>query len=388
MGSRRGHNEGSIYQRASDGLWVGSINLGYGPDGKRKRKPIYGKTRKEVAEKMKRMLRDQQLGVVIATRKQSFGSFLYQWLEEWVKPSVKPATYANYEVYVRVHTAPALGHIRLSELTAQDLQAFYNYKLTQGLSARTVAHCHATIRRALNIAIKWDLIPRNPATLVTAPKCQRHEITPFSPEQARTFLHAVKGHRLEALYSVAMALGLRRGEALALQWEDVDLPAGTLTVRATLQRLGGELVRSDTKTAGSRRKLMLPDVCITALRAHKLRQKEDALLAGPRWQGPRLHGREVGYVFTSTVGTPLEPRNLNRHFSQVLKKEGLPPIRFHDLRHTAATLLLIQGVSPRLIMDLLGHSKIAVTMDVYAHVLPSLQREAAQAMHLLLTAEV
>jgi integrase len=229
----------------------------------------------------------------------------------------------------------------------------------------------------LEQAYKWNLVARTVAKLVDPPRSKHTEIKPWTSDQARAFLDTVKGHRLEAFYSVALALGLRRGEALALRWEDVDLDKGTLIVRGALQRVGGKLQLMETKTDRSRRTIRLPKIAVAALKAHRVRQLEERLLAGTRW-------RETEMIFTSTIGTLLEPRNINRQFEGLVEKAGLPHIRFHDLRHTCATLLLVQGVPPRVVMDLLGHSKIGVTMDTYSHVLPELQSEAADRMDELL----
>jgi integrase len=222
------------------------------------------------------------------------------------------------------------------------------------------------------------MVSRNDATLVSPPRVQQTEIEPFTPVQAKQFLAAIKGNRLEALYSVAVALGLRRGEALGLRWQDVDLDAGTLTVRVTLQRVSGKLQLVEPKTSRSRRTITLPQITIKALRTHKTRQLEERLAAGEQWL-------ETGMIFTSTIGTPLEPRNLNRQFTKLLEQLGLPHMRFHDLRHTCASLLLAQGVHPRVVMETLGHSRISETMDRYSHVIPALQQDAADRLDKLLS---
>jgi integrase len=377
--ARRGHNEGSIYQRESDGKWVSSVNLGFGPDGKRKRRVIYGATRKEVAEKLKKLLREQQQGTLpTQTERQTVGQFLERWLEDSVKPTVRPTTFESYSILTKTHLIPSLGRIPLTKLTPQHIQAFMNHKLAKGLSPRTVQYLHSLLNRALGLAWKWDLVSRNVARLVSPPRVQQAEIKPFTPEQARQFLAAIRGDRLEALYSVALALGLRRGEALGLHWQDVDLEAGAITVRVTLQRIRGSLQLVEPKTGHSRRTIRLPQIAITALRAHRTQQIQERLLAGSTWQ-------DTGMVFTSHVGTPIDPRNLNRQFDKIVEKAGLPKMRFHDLRHTCATLLLVQGVHPRVVMETLGHSRISETMDRYSHVIPALQQDAANKLDELLT---
>ncbi len=373
--SRRGQNEGSIYKRG-DGRWVAVASLGY-KNGKRHRKSFYGETRREVQEKLTATLRSHQQGLPPPPERQTVGQFLEYWLAQSVKLSVRPLTYEGYRLHVRNHIVPALGRIRLTKLTAQDVQELLNDKLREGYAPRTVQYMHAVLRRALVQAFKWGLVVQNVATLVDRPQVRRPEVKPFDPEQARALLVAVKGDRLEALYSVALAVGLRRGEALGLHWDDVDLDAGTLRVRCTLQRVDGKLRLEPTKTDRSRRTIALPQTVAVALRVHRARQLRERLAAGSRWQ-------ETGLVFTTGIGTPLEPRNVTRHFRNVLTKTGLPLKRFHDLRHTCASLLLVQGVHPRVVMEILGHSQISMTMDTYSHVMPVLQHDAASQMDALL----
>jgi integrase len=247
------------------------------------------------------------------------------------------------------------------------------------LSPRTVEYCRAVLRRALNQAVRWGYIPRNVATFVDAPRSQRPDPQPLSPEEVRSFLAAVKDDRLLALYSVAIALGLRQGEALGLRWDDIDLRGGALSVRRQLQRIDGSLQLVDLKTARSRRTIRLPEVLVQQLTTHRSRQDEERRLAGTRWH-------EYGLVFTTTLGTPIDARNLVRWFHEHQERAGLRHIRFHDLRHTCATLLLVQGVHPRVVMEILGHSQISLTMDTYSHVIPTLQEDAAAKMNTLLQA--
>ncbi len=373
--SKRGQNEGSIYKR-NDRRWVAVVSLGY-RRGKRWRKSFYGDTRKEVQEKLTAALRAHQQGLPVAPERQTFGQFLERWLANSVKPTVRPLTYERYAQLVRLHITPVLGRIPLAKLGPQEVQAFLNAKRKDGLSPRTVQYLHVTLRCALGQAVKWESVPRNVAKLVDTAKVERPEVKPFTPEEARAFMAAVSGERLNALYSVALAVGLRKGEALGLRWQDVNLDAGTLKVRVALQLINGKLQLVQPKTARSRRTIALPQSSVVALRAHRARQLEERLLAGPRW-------KDSGLVFPSSVGTPMNPRNLNRHFERVLNKTGLPRKRFHDLRHTCATLLLAQDVHPRVVMEILGHSQISLTMDTYSHVVPSLQREAADRMDTLL----
>ena len=248
-----------------------------------------------------------------------------------------------------------------------------------GLSPRTVQYARAVLRKALNQALRWGLVPRNVATLVDPPRSKRHEIVFFAPDQANAFLDTARGDRLEALYRVALSLGLRQGEALGLRWEDVDLERGVLRVRVALQRIDGVPQLVEPKTPRSHRTIALPRPLAAHLRAHRTRQITERL-ACPRWQDWDL-------VFPSSVGTPLSPQNLTKRYKALLRDAGLPAMRFHDLRHSCASLLLAQGVPARVVMETLGHSQIGLTLNTYAHVMPELQRQAAEAMERLFPAD-
>lgn len=251
-----------------------------------------------------------------------------------------------------MYVKPDLGQIQLEKLTPQHVQHFMNVRLASGLSARTVQYARAVLRCALGQALKWGLVARNVATLVDPPRHKQHEIVPLTLDEIKGFLRAISGHRFEAVFYVAIALGLREGEVLGLRWQDVDLKAATLKVNTSLQRIEGKLQLVEPKTARSRRTLPLPENVITMLRAHRVRQLEAQILAGSQWQ-------EFGLVFTSNIGTPLIARNVVRDFHKILRKAGLPHHRFYDLRHSCASLLLAQGIGMRTIMEILGHSQIA-----------------------------
>jgi integrase len=374
--SKRSQHKGSIYQRA-DSRWAAAINLGW-QNGQRHRKYLYGTTRGEVQEKLIKVLRDQQLGLPVAPERQTVGQFLDRWLEDSAKPSVRPKTFESYQQLVKLYLAPDLGRFGLSKLSPQAVQRFLNDRLASGLSARTVQYTHAVLRHALNQALRWGLVARNVATLVSPPQVRRPEIQPFSPEQTQVFLKAIEGDRLEALYAAAVAIGLRQGEAFGLRWPDLDLDAGTLAVRYSLQRIQGVPTFVEPKTPRSRRTINLPAVAIAALRRHQARQEQERIWAGSRWQ-------EWGLVFCTTIGTPLDPPAVLKGFQKLLKAAGLPKLRFHDLRHTCATLLLAQGVHPRLVMDILGHSQISLTLNTYSHIMPVMQREVAAKMDEILS---
>jgi integrase len=377
MARRRGQNEGSIFQR-KDGRWCAILSLGW-ENGSRKRKSFYGKTAAEVQNQLLKARSDHAHNIPVAIERQSVGQFLMHWLEHTIKPNARPRSYESFEIIIRRHIIPELGQVRLEKLSPQNVQGLLDRKLRGGLAPQTVVHIRMVLRTALNQAMKWSLIARNPAALVDPPRMPRGEIRPLTAEEARRFLDAAKGERLEALYTLALFSGLRRGEILGLRWSDVDLEERALRVNQAIQRVGGKLRAAETKTERSRRTISLPSTIVAVLRAHRVHQLQERLIAGSLWQ-------DSGLVFMSRVGTPVEPRNLHRDFVRVLKVAKVPRIRFHDLRHSAASLLLAQGVPLRMIMEQLGHSSIALTANTYAHVMPAAMRDVADKMELILGA--
>jgi integrase len=369
---RRGHNEGSIRKRPN-GTWEARISL---PNGKRK--SLYGETRGEVQAKLKAAQRDLDNGLDLSAGKQTMGQFLDRWLEDVAKSRVRPKTHHSYAQLVRLHLKPELGHIPLTSLTPQHVQAMMTRKTAAGLSPRTVQYLRALLRCALKEAVKWSLVGRNVATLVDPPRSVRKPVQPLTAEQARHFLDTTRNDRLGPLFHVAITTGLRQGELFGLRWEDVNFDAGTLTVRHALQRIDGEPKLVEPKTALSRRTITLPVSAITAFREQRIRQLEERLLAGSAWH-------DWGLVFSSSIGTPLEPSNVTKRLHKLLETADLPRQRFHDLRHCAASLLLAGGVAPRTIMGILGHSQISLTMNTYAHLSPALERDAADRLDAILT---
>ncbi len=383
--SKRGQNEGSIFQR-KDGRWAAQLNLGW-QNGKRVRKFFYGATRKQVQEQLTKALSDLQKGLPVVGDKQTVAGHLAWWLEEVVRRTNRPSTYRSYEQLVRVHIEPAIGNVGLSKLTPQQVRAFLNAKQDSGLSSRTVQYLHAVLRKALNVALKDQQIVRNVASLVDPPRLAAKEVQPLTPDEARRFLAAIQGDKFEALLTVAVSLGLRQGEALALRWDDVNLEVGKLRIRYALQRFKPrgeqrlEIHLVEPKTKKSRRIIDLPEVTLRALVAHRLRQEQDRLLAGSRWTAPQVvcEGRkETGdsFVFTTSIGTPLEGRAVTKRFQRLLKESNITRHRFHDLRHTAATLLAVQGVHPKAIQSVLGWDQVAM-VDRYAHFVDEMRKSAA-----------
>jgi integrase len=381
MANRRGSGEGSIYQR-QDGRWCAQVSLGYKPGGKPHRKLLYGKTRAEVSEAMKRTLRDQQLGLAITSDRQTLAQFLTDWLENTVKPKNKQLTHRSYEWIIRIHLIPGLGKLQLVQVTPQKLQAFINERSAAGLSAATVKHINATLRAALSQAHRWQLVQQNAAKLVTLPRSVRYQPTILNPTQAKELLAFVRGQRYEALFTVALTLGLRRGETLGLRWCDVDLEKGILNVRHSLERVKGEGLRlSEPKSERAKRQLRIPQLCLMALLNHRATQDQEREWAGSKWQ-------DGGFVFTTGSGTPMHPDDISRLFPTVLKAAKLPKVRFHDLRHSCATLLLSLGVHAKLVQETLGHSSYQLTMDTYSHMIPALRNEVADRMDEILSTTV
>lgn len=377
---KRGQSEGSTFQRKSDGRWCAQLNLGW-ENGRRRRKLFYGATAAEVQDKLLKARSDHSQGLPVAVERQTVKRFLETWLEDAVKNSVRPLTFEQYHQHVRLYLSPALGQLQLAKIAPQHVRTFLKQRLDAGLSPRTVQLSLVILRRALGQAVKDGLLGRNVAKLVDGPRVERFEAKSLSPEQARRLLDTVDGHRLEALYTAALAVGLRMGEALGLRWQDVDLDRRTLTVNRILERIGrghgSTLQLVEPKTSRSRRTVNLPETAVRTFKAHRIRQLEARLAAGSRWHDQNL-------IFPNTLGKPLDPHELHDGFKALLLKAGLPDCRFHDLRHSAASLMLAQGVPLRSIQEILGHSSIALTANLYAHVGEHLKREAADAMDSIL----
>ena len=363
--AKRGNGEGSIYHRKSDGKWVGGISLENG-----KRKVFYGKTRKEVQEKMKIALSEQQKGTLITAPQQTLKKYLEDWLENVSKPHIRISTYVKYKKLINTHILPALGDIPLQKLTPQRVQKLYADKLKQKLSPKMVSCIHGVLHVALENAVKWNLIARNVCDVVSPPRVPKTEKQVLTKRQAHVLLEHVKKHRLEAILVLAVTTGLRRGEMLALRWRDVDFEDGSVQVRRTVDYIPHYgYVENEAKTTRGQRKVMLPSFVMNTLQVHRLQQQEMRNKVGSDWV-------EKDLVFCGLNGDYFNPNYLLRMFKKVLIDAGLPHMRIHDLRHSAATILLIMGVHPKVVQEILGHSTISMTMDTYSHVLPTMQKEA------------
>jgi integrase len=370
---RRGYGEGSIHQRP-DGQWRATISAGYDANGRRKRKDVYGKTKKEVQDELAKLQNAKAHGTLTKPNRITVAQFLQQWLDDVARVTVRATTFHNYKGIVKNHIAKHVGGIGLQKLLPAQVQAMYSAMEKQGASAETRRLVHVVLHRGLKQALKWGLVVRNVCDAVDAPRVPKSNITPLTPEQVGKLLAAAKADRFEALYVLAIGSGLRLGELFGLQWADVDLKAGTLSVRHTLTEVGGKLTLSEPKTAKGRRLVTLPRRVVDALLDHRKRMVVLGLAGVP-------------FVFCNSMGGPLRRSHFHRdEFKPLLKRAGLPEIRFHDLRHTSATLLLAQGVHPKVVQERLGHAQISVTLDTYSHVLPSMQVDAASRLDSMLVA--
>lgn len=365
------NGNGGASKRA-DGTWQWRVSL---PDGRRI--SGYGKDQAEAKRRCLEKVALAEQGIDYRAAKQKVSDFFVWWLADVAAPRCSAKTHRTYSDLVRLHIAPELGRLDVGKLSAPQVQSLLRKKERDGLSPRTVAHIRGVLRTALNDGVRMGMLARNVAALTDSPRRHTIEREPFTAEEARALLAAAESDRLAALYRLALTLGLRRGELLGLRWADVDLDAGRLRVARTLQRVNGEIALKEPKTERSRRTLSLGPAAVAALRAHRDRQAWERKAAGDRW-------RDSGMVFTTTIGTTIDPDRLNKHYKALLARAGLREQRFHDLRHTAATLMLRDGLPVHEVSAVLGHSQTSTTLNVYAHVLPGAHVRAAAAMDRLL----
>jgi integrase len=356
---RRGNGEGTISKRA-DGRYTAAIFVTR-PDGSRGRKWIYGRTRAEVAGKLTDLAQRVQSGAVIPTRSPTVSGFLDYWLAEVAGPKLRPTTVAKYRTAIELYLRPGLGSQRLDKLTVGTVQRYLNGRRAAGDSVQKLRMIREVLSSALGRAVREELINRNVAQLTTLPAQQRSRRTAWTAAQARAFLKAAESDAAHPFFTLALVYGMRRGEIAALRWDDIDLANGRLAVRATLVRVGGQLVRGPVKTQAGVRMLPLVPLTRAALMAQRSRQAEQRAAASENWC-------DTGYVFTTRTGRPVEPRNNSRSFDRIVTSADLPKITFHDLRRTAATLLKDLGVPARDAQMILGHSTVTVTLGIYSEV--------------------
>lgn len=402
MAKRRGNNEGSVMKRKKcpncskvassarednlkickncgealpkEGIWMTQTTIGVNPsNGKPIRKSFYGKTRKEAVDKMNKVLNDLSEG----SYSEPTIITLEKWLKDWLsgrKPHISESTWITYETKIRVHIIPELGSLKLKDLKTRDIQKLLNDKFENGrtdgkggLSPRSVKYIYQTLNTALQQAKKERIINYNPAEAVELPKGENKEMKTLSVDELKIFLETAKSSPLYPAFILVFYTGLRRGELLGLSWSDINFNNGTLTVRKQLVK--GKKYK-DTKTPKSRRTITLHKDAIEVLKNHKKKQNEIKLILGQTYQ-------DNGFVFCTDDGKPLDPDNFSKHFQRILKRAGIPKSRFHNTRHTFATLALEAGVELKTVQEILGHSSISITGDIYSHVTAKMQEEAA-----------
>jgi integrase len=377
----RRKGQGSVYQRKSDGLWIGAISLGRDENGHYKKKTVSAHTEKEAWKKLRAQLRLIEDGLPPSNDRITVAQVLDEWLEIVLPRKVAPAALDNYRWAVRCHINPAIGSVRVSQLTPRDVDRLLTRKEAEGLATSSVRRIRSVLSAGLKQAKDWDLISRNVAEASTPPRLQHKEGRALTDQEARTFVSSLQENRLEALYLVILWLGLRRGEALGLKWTDLDTKKHTLTIRRALKREHGGLVLGAVKTPKSRRSLYVPDELWRALQEHKRLQAAERSKAEENW-------REAGLMFTTEIGTPIDPRNFYRDFVKACERAKIGKLHPHELRHSAATLMLAAGVPIEVVSEVLGHSSIRITADTYAHIGSSQRREASEAMTRVLTGPV
>lgn len=368
--SRRGNQEGSVYQRSRDGKWCAVISLGRDAAGRWQRRTVTADTKREVLDRLRELQASNGTAPTRAPSAMTVGDVAERWLRDVVQPNKRANTYASYEIAWRVHLRPRLANTRLLDLRPMHLEAVYADLERAGVSGRTRENAHLVASRILEQAVRWQLVATNPARAVTPPRREDVELTVWSPAQVQAFLRVALTDRLAALYVCAIATGLRQGELFGWQWRDVELDRARAHVQRTLVEVAGKLSLGPPKTRAGARRVDLPAIAVRALAAHR--------------EAMRLEGHGTtgeAHVFVDSEGGLLRKSNVRRrNYAPLLKAAGVPVITFHDLRHTCATLLLSQNVHPKVVSERLGHSDISVTLDVYSHVLPGLQAEASAAL--------
>jgi integrase len=376
MGGRRASGESSIYQD-DEGRWHGYVSMGLKSGGRRDRRHVSGTKRADVVGKVRALEHKRDAGTIEASGRQvTVEQWLIHWQDTIAERKVRNSTLVRYKQLIKHQIVPGLGHHRLDRLQPEHIEAMYTELLNRSenpLSPATVLQCHRVLSRALKVAMQRGRVARNVCTLVDAPSVQRDEVQPLTQEDARKVLATATG-RNAARWSVALALGLRQGEALGLRWDAIDLDAGTMRIRQALQRRPGiGLVMVQPKSRAGRRTILMPAELVNQLRAHRADQNTERLTAGSEW-------RDHDLVFCQPNGSPIDPTVDHRAWRTLLIKAGVREVRLHDARHTAASLLLQQGVPARAVMEILGHSQVALTLGTYSHVAVEVAQEAAERM--------
>ena len=360
---RRGHNEGTIYYVPERDRWIVEISVAPG-----QRKKFYCKTKPEAVKKKNEVLRELEKGTLASGPQRKLKDYLEDWIENVHKNNIRISTYVKYKKLIRYIIAE-LGEIWLQKLTPEQVQRFYTKKLKDGLSSKTVHEIHGVLHLALKHAVRWNYVSRNVCDLLDAPRVVSRKGTPLTLEQAKKLLEGIEGHRLEEVIMMAIITGMRKGEIIALRWADVDFERRLLRVLYTVDYIPGYgYVENEPKTQAGKRTIDLPEFFIDMLKAHRVKQEERRIKVGEAWEGRDL-------VFPDLTGGYLNPIHVLRMFKKILERAELPHMHFHDLRHSAATILISMGINPKVIQELLGHSDISITLGIYGHLFPSMQKD-------------
>ena len=374
MAKRRSNGEGNIRKR-KDGRWEGRYTVGHDPEtGKQVFKNVLGKTQAEVKEKLKKALEEIKKIDFTRTGKYTVEIWMEEWFENVCKIKIRASSHQTYRGYIDHHIAPYIGDIPLEKLSTMDLQKLYRKLMTKGrverieaekqskgLSAKTVRNINQVISSAMDFAVAQKIISVNPCKAVALPKVEHKEMKTIPAEQLEAFLREAKETGLYEMYYIELATGLRRGELLGLKWQDIDWKNGIIKVRRQVARVDGEIVEAPLKTKNSYRAVTISQQAIEVLKEQKAKTND-------------------AYVFPSPNGGPISPDSVNNMLKRVLARAGIPKVRFHDLRHTFATIALQNGVDIKTVSGMLGHFSAGFTLDTYAHVTTSAQKEAAETM--------
>ncbi|WP_135230148.1 tyrosine-type recombinase/integrase [Deinococcus fonticola] len=388
---KRANGEGTLSKRKDKSGkvigWRAGVTVGYKPDGSQDRRWVSGKTQAEVQEKLRALQSEIHTGMLSDTEGLTVAAYLTRWYESKERAGVKPNTVQSYRDTGRLYIVPHIGRVKLEKLRPLDVEHMLSGMTKAGKSPQLLAYALRVLKMALRQAVRWQMLPRNVAEGITAPRFHRQEMQVWTAEQVAAFLDVSQEHRLHAVFYLALMTGMRRGELLGLKWRDIDWEKARLTVRNNLvaaryeaeegRKLHGkpvlskrELTLQTPKTAGSRRTIVLSPGTIAKLKEHQARQEAEKANAAEAWSCE-------GYVFASELGTPTDPRSLGRAYSHIVRKAGVPPIRFHDLRHTAASLMIHRKIPPKVVSERLGHADVAFTLRVYAHLYDDQREEAA-----------
>jgi integrase len=364
--ARRGHNEGSVYFDTSRARWVAAISISPG-----KRKKFYFEKKQDALKKKNEALRELEQGTLATGSQRKLGEYLESWLEDVHRENLRISTYVKYKKLVKYIVAD-LGNVWLQKLTPEQVQKFYNKKRDDGLSSKTVHEIHGVLHLALKHAVRWNYVSRNVCDLLDAPRVVSRKGTPLNVEQAKKLVESLKGHRLELIVLTAIITGMRRGEILSLRWVDIDLERRVLCVLHTVDYIPGfGYVENEPKTKTGKRLIDLPEFYIVLLKKHRTKQARRRLKVGDRWENRDL-------VFPDMTGGFMSPSHLDDDFGKLVKDTGLPHLPFHDLRHSAATILISMGIHPKVIQELLGHSDISITLGIYGHLFPTMGQGVAE----------